>query len=147
MKKAFSLRLEQEIIDKINKIAKTNKWSQSIVVEEALKNYTKKTKRVKKVKRVKIKKINNNSEWTNGIITLGEEYKQYKVKMKEQFEIEDMYSAHINILAIIADEDINIYEFDIKKGDVIYDSEDNKLNDINNTVLIYQYIPDDDEEE
>ena len=89
-----------------------------------------------------------NTEWTNGFITIGKDCKNYRVKKKEFFEAGE-FGASMNIIKIIADEDIRIEEFDIKKGEIIYDEEskDENMSNINKTVLVYQYIPSDEEED
>lgn len=124
-----NFRIDEKILELIGIIAEKENRSFVNAIERCVKEYY---------------KINYNTEWRDGTITLGKDYKNYKVRMKEEFEI-DEDGASINVLAIIADEEFSINEFSYKKGDVIYDEEskDTNLSNINKTVLAYQYIPDD----
>jgi hypothetical protein len=127
-----NLRLDELVVDMLETIAAKEDRSFVNAIERCVKEYY---------------KINYNTEWRDGTITLGKDYKNYKVRMKEEFEI-DEDSASINVLAIVADEEFTLNEFSYKKGNVIYDSDskDENLSNINKTVLVYQYIPSDDEE-
>ncbi|MDD5589428.1 MAG: hypothetical protein PHP92_05210 [Candidatus Nanoarchaeia archaeon] len=124
-----NLRLDENVISMIETISEKENRSFVNAIETCVREYY---------------KTNYNTEWRAGTITIGKDYKNYKVLMKEQFEIEE-YGACINVLAIIADEDFKLNEFSYKKGDIIYDSEskDENLNNINKTVLVYQYIQED----
>src|SRR4030043_170330 len=122
-----NFRIDEKILEMIEIISGKENRSFVNTIETCVKEYY---------------KNKYNVELVDTRITLGKDYRNYRVKMKQEFEF-DEESASMNVLAIVADEDIKINEFDIKKGDVIYDEEskDENLSNINKTVLVYQYIP------
>src|SRR4030067_1146340 len=106
-KKSKNLHLNNDIIDMVEIIAEKENRSFTNVLETLVKEYY---------------KTKYNTEWVDTHITLGKDYRNYKVKMKQEFEF-DEESASMNVLVIIADEKFTLNEFSYKKGETIYDSD------------------------
>ena len=109
MKKAIGLKLDIEIIDMVNEIAKQKNWSKNSVVEEAIKQF--------------FYKNQDNSKTTKSktISKIGD--KHFKFIFEEVLEFGEAGEVSIAVSKVYADEDIKYQEFDYKKGDLVLDSE------------------------
>jgi predicted transcriptional regulator len=131
MKKAVTYKLDQQVLDIIDKMAEEKKWSKVAIIETSVKEFYEKNK-----------VENKQQEAQKSTIKVGDKY--FKVTMYTSVEIGECGDIGIGIDRIYADEDIKFEEFIYKKGQLIYDndSEDENLSNINKTILVYQNYDD-----
>jgi hypothetical protein len=123
-----NLSIEKEILEMVETIATKENRSFTNTLETAIKEYY---------------KNNIKEEYRKDFITIGPEFENFKVLIKDEMEITDDGYGSLNILEIIADENIKYEEFNYNKGDIIYKHDDEEHNNLNKTIFSHQYIDED----
>ena len=131
MKKAVTYKLDQDVLNMIDKMAEENKWSKVYIIETAVKELHEKNNATTNKKMLEKSRIKVGAKYFN-------------VTMYTSVDIGQYGDMGIGIDKIFADEDIAYKEFAYKKGDLIYDNDslEKKYSNINQTILVYQNYDD-----